>query len=121
MIYSNQGKFSFYSFLAEFDSTDGKQRQYTNDKLLYEDMVKNVESAAKREAVLIAAPRAFSKSIEENMAIIEAIEKTDPGELQRKVIQFTEDAIALVDESCRVNTAAAKSAPGEFLNRILEG
>ncbi len=41
MIYSNQGKFSFYSFLAEFDSTDGKQRQYTNDKLLYEDMVKN--------------------------------------------------------------------------------
>lgn len=41
MIYSNQGKFSFYSFLAEFDSTDGKQKQYTNDKLLYEDMVKN--------------------------------------------------------------------------------
>ena len=41
MIYSNQGKFSFYSFLAGFDSTDGKQRQYTNDKLLYEDMVKN--------------------------------------------------------------------------------
>lgn len=41
MIYSNQGKFSFYSFLAEFDSTDGKQVQYTNDKLLYEDMVKN--------------------------------------------------------------------------------
>lgn len=92
-----------------------------NAKMLYEDMVKNVESAAKREAVLIAAPRAFSKSIEENMAIIEAIEKTDPGELQRKVIQFTQDAIALVDESCRVNTAAARSAPGEFLNRILEG
>lgn len=41
MIYSNQGKFSFYSFLAEFDSAEGKQKQYTNDKALYEDMVKN--------------------------------------------------------------------------------
>lgn len=44
MIYSNsvnQGKFSFYSYLAEFDSAEGKQKQYTNDKAQYEEMVKN--------------------------------------------------------------------------------
>lgn len=41
MIYSNQGKFSFYSFLAEFDSAEGKQKQYTSDKVQYEEMIKN--------------------------------------------------------------------------------
>ncbi len=40
MIYSNQGKFSFYAFLASFDSTEGKQKHYMNDKVQYEVMVK---------------------------------------------------------------------------------
>lgn len=40
MIYSNHGKFSFYNSKVVFDSTEGKQSQYTNDVKQYEDMVK---------------------------------------------------------------------------------
>ena len=41
MIYSNQGKFSFYNYLVEFDSSEGKQKQFTNDVVQYEEMIKN--------------------------------------------------------------------------------
>ena len=89
--------------------------------MAFEDVIKNIESAAKREAVLAAAPRAFSKSVEENMALLEAIEKTDPGEMQRKVIQFTEDAVTQVNDSCRSLDAVKRSAPTEFLDNIAMG
>jgi len=92
-----------------------------NSRILYEDLIKGIESAAKKEAVIAAAPRAFSKSIEENIAIIEAIEKTDPGELQRTVMQLTTDAVALVDEACRLNSTSAGSAPAQFLERVITG
>ena len=97
-------------------------KQFQKDaKMAFEDVIKNIESAAKREAVLAAAPRAFSKSVEENMALLEAIEKTDPGEMQRKVIQFTEDAVTQVNDSCRSLDAVKRSAPTEFLDNIAMG
>jgi hypothetical protein len=92
-----------------------------DSKMLYEDLIKNIESAAKKEAVIAAAPRAFSKSVEENIAIIEAIEKTDPGELQRTVMQLTTDAVGLVDEACRLNSTSGGSAPAQFLERVITG
>jgi hypothetical protein len=97
-------------------------KQFQKDaKMAFEDVIKNIESAAKREAVLAAAPRAFSKSVEENMALLEAIEKTDPGAVQRKVIQFTEDAVSQVNDSCRALDAVKRSAPTEFLENISIG
>jgi hypothetical protein len=97
-------------------------KQFEKDaKMAFEDVVRNIESAAKREAVLAEAPRAFSKSVEENMALLEAIEKTDPGEVQRKVIQFTEDAVSQVNDSCRALDAVKRSAPTEFLENIAMG
>lgn len=92
-----------------------------DSKMLYEDLIRGIESAAKKEAVIAAAPRAFSKSVEENIAIIEAIEKTDPGELQRTVMQLTTDAVGLVDEACRLNSTSGGSAPAQFLERVITG
>jgi len=92
-----------------------------NSKVLYDDIIRNIESAAKREAVIAAAPRAFTKSMKENLAIIEAIDKTDPGELQRKVMQFTEDAIRQVDEACAVRGEVSPTSPSDLLQRIVLG
>jgi hypothetical protein len=97
-------------------------KQFEKDaRMAFEDVVRNIESAAKREAVIAAAPRAFSKSVEENVALMEAIEKTDPGELQRKVIQFTEDAVTQVNDSCAALDAVQRTAPTQFLTNIAMG
>jgi hypothetical protein len=96
-------------------------KEFQGAKVLYEDLINKIESAAKREAVIIAAPRSFSKSIEENIAILEAIEKTDPGELQRQVAQLTELAVTRVDDACRSNPAIAAAAPGQFLESVIRG
>ena len=92
-----------------------------NASLKFEEVVSGIESAAKNEAVIAQAQRAFTMSLDENMAIMEAIQKTDPGELQRKVMQFTEDAIWQVDEACRANFGKSSSAPTEFLERMIRG
>ena len=57
----------------------------------------------------------------ENLAIIEAIDKTDPGELQRKVMQFTEDAIRQVDEACAARGEVSPTSPSDLLERIVLG
>jgi hypothetical protein len=95
-----------------------------NASIAYKDMIEGIESAAKSEAVMHQAQKAFTMSIDENMAILEAVEKTDPGELQRKVMQFTEDAVARVNEECRLrfgefNTPAPP--PTQFLDRVIRG
>lgn len=92
-----------------------------NARILYDDIIRNIESAAKKEAVIAAAPRAFTKSIKENLAIIEAIDKTDPGELQRKVMQFTEDAVLQVDEACSARGRTSPTSPSDFLERVVTG
>jgi len=60
-------------------------------------------------------------SIDENLAILEAVQKTDPGELQRKVMQFTEDAVVRVDDACRARFGDTGPAPTQFLDRVVRG
>jgi hypothetical protein len=90
-------------------------KEFQSAKMLYEETIGKIESAAKREAVIIAAPRSFSKSIEENIAIMEAIEKTDPGALQRQVTQLTELAVDTVDSACRARSRIASNPPSQLL------
>jgi hypothetical protein len=93
-------------------------KEFQSARMLYEETIGKIESAAKREAVIIAAPRSFSKSVEENIAIMEAIEKTDPGAMQRQVTQLTELAVDTVDYACRANSAIRFTPPSQFLNEI---
>jgi hypothetical protein len=90
-------------------------KEFQSAKMLYEETIGKIESAAKREAVIIAAPRSFSKSIEENIAIMEAIEKTDPGAMQRQVTQLTELSVDTVDSACRARSIAAPTPPSQLL------
>ena len=90
-------------------------KEFKNARMLYEETIGKIESAAKREAVIIAAPRSFSKSIEENIAIMEAIEKTDPGAMQRQVTQLTELAVETVDDACRLRSRISPTAPSQLL------
>jgi hypothetical protein len=92
-----------------------------NASIAYKDMIEGVESAAKSEAVMHQAQKAFTMSIDENIAILEAVEKTDPGELQRKVMQFTEDAVVRVDDACRARFGQMAPAPTQFLDRVIRG
>jgi hypothetical protein len=90
-------------------------KEFQSARMLYEETIGKIESAAKREAVIIAAPRSFSKSIEENIAIMEAIEKTDPGAMQRQVTQLTELAVETVDDACRLRSRISPTAPSQLL------
>jgi hypothetical protein len=92
-----------------------------NASIAYKDLIQGIESAAKTEAVMHQAQKAFTMSIDENIAILEAVEKTDPGELQRKVMQFTEDAVVRVDEACRTRFGDLAPAPTQFLDRVVRG
>lgn len=92
-----------------------------NASIAYKDLIEGIESAAKTEAVMHQAQKAFTMSIDENIAILEAVEKTDPGELQRKVMQFTEDAVVRVDEACRARFGDLAPAPTQFLDRVVRG
>ena len=97
-------------------------QQFQKDaSIAYRDLIQGIESAAKAEAVMHQAQKVFTMSIDENMAILEAVQKTDPGELQRKVMQFTEDAVVRVDDACRARFGDTTSAPTQFLDRVIRG
>jgi hypothetical protein len=87
----------------------------------YKELVQGIEAAAKREAVMYQAQRAFTMSVDENMALLEAIEKTDPGEVQRRVMQFTDDVTARLDDMCRLRFGDAAPSPTQFLDRVIRG
>ena len=100
-------------------------KQFQKEALpAFEEMVKKIESAAKSEAVIYQARAVFNRSIEENMSLMKAIEATDPGELQRSIVKFTEDSMALVDDYCAINYASIggpKLSATEFLQQIAPG
>lgn len=97
-------------------------KQFEKDaKLAYQDLVEGIEAAAKDEAVMYQAQKVFTMSLDENLTIMEAVSKADPGELQRKVIQFTEDAVTRVDEACRARFGEMGSAPTDFLSKVIRG
>jgi hypothetical protein len=97
-------------------------QQFQKDaSIAYKDLIQGIESAAKAESVMHQAQKVFTMSIDENIAILEAVQKTDPGELQRKVIQFTEDAVVRVDDACRARFGDTGPAPTQFLDRVVRG
>lgn len=87
----------------------------------FNEMVAKIESAAKSEAVIYQARAVFNRSIEENTALMKAIEASDPGEIQKSVVKFTEDAVNLVDEFCATRfsvISGPKTTGTEFLQNL---
>ena len=70
----------------------------------FEEVITRIESAAKIEAVAFQAKSIFRVADDEAMTVFKAIESFDPGELQRQSVKFTDDALALIDETCRIGT-----------------
>lgn len=97
-------------------------KQFQKEALpAFNDMIKKIESAAKSEAVIYQARAVFNRSIEENMSLMKAIEAADPGDVQRSVVKFTEDAVDLVDVYCatRFNVIGGPKTTGtEFLQNL---
>lgn len=90
----------------------------------FDDMINKIQSAAKTEAVVYQARAVFNKSISDNITLMKAIDAVDPGELQRKVVQFTEDAITLVDDFCAARYSeigGPRLSATEFLQQIAGG
>ena len=88
--------------------------------LAYRDLIQGIESAAKAEAVMHQAQKVFTMSIDENIAILEAVQKTDPGDIQRKVMQFTQNSVEEVNDTCRALFGRTAPAPTEFLDETLK-
>lgn len=70
----------------------------------FEEIVTRIESAAKIEAVAFQAKAVFRIADDEAITLLKAVENFDVGELQRQTIKFTDDALALIDETCRIGT-----------------
>jgi len=84
----------------------------------FEEIIGMIESAAKSESVTYQLKTVFPMATKENLSLMKAIERIDLGELQQRTVNFTEDALALVDESCAL--LSAKPA-GTILNEIMRG
>jgi hypothetical protein len=92
-------------------------KQFKKDAALgFRELVEGIEAAAKREAILNQAPKIFTMSTKENMTLLEAIEKSDPGEIQRAVQRFTDDALDQVNASCRARFGS--TSPTDDLDRL---
>jgi hypothetical protein len=108
--------------LADNLAPEAVFKQFQKEALpAFNDMVKKIESAAKSEAVIYQARAVFNKSIEENIALMKAIEAADPGDVQRSVVKFTEDAVDLVDVFCATRfdvIGGPKTTGTEFLQSL---
>jgi hypothetical protein len=69
----------------------------------FQEMVDNIQAAAKQEAVIYQARAVFNRSINQNMSLMKVIDSLEPGELQKSVVEFTDNAISLVDDYCAWN------------------
>lgn len=69
----------------------------------FQEMVDSIQAAAKQEAVIYQARNVFNRSINQNMSLMKVIDSLEPGELQRSVVEFTDNAISLVDDYCAWN------------------
>jgi hypothetical protein len=80
----------------------------------FEEVIKNIESAAKDEAVALQLRTVFPVAIKDNISVMEAISRIDPGELQDRAVQWTVQALDTVDETCSV----AAGQPNIFLQMM---
>lgn len=67
-----------------------------------EDVIRGLESAAKADSVAYQLKTIFPAAVKENISLIKAIERIDPADLQLRTVKWTDDAMAMVDESCRL-------------------
>lgn len=103
------------------NATPGKIfTQFKNEALpRFEEIVSRIESAAKIESVAYHAKAVFKVVDDENISLMKAIEEYDVGELQKQSLKFTDDAMSLVDDTCRA--ANTGTAPSNFLGQVLGG
>ena len=95
----------------------------------FEEIVARIESAAKIESVAFHAKAVFKVVDDEGISLMKAIEDYDVGELQRQTLKFTEDAMQLVDDTCRAGARGVNRVDGlpagpagqSVLDRVLGG
>lgn len=111
--------------VAESSAPEAVFKQFQKEALpAFDDIIKKIQSAAKSEAITYQARAVFRKTSEENISIMQAIDAIDPGEVQKSVVKFTEDAIGLVDDFCAINYAnigGPKLSATEFLQQVAPG
>ncbi|MFY8211508.1 MAG: hypothetical protein ACOVLB_02405 [Candidatus Nanopelagicus sp.] len=111
--------------VAEDAAPEAVFKQFQKQALpAFNDIIAKIQSAAKSEAITYQARAVFRKTSEENISIMQAIDAIDPGEVQRSVVKFTEDAIGLVDDFCAINYAnigGPKLSATEFLQQVAPG
>lgn len=109
------------------DATPGKIfQQFKNEALpRFEEIVARIESAAKIESVAYHAKAIFKTVDKENISLMKAIEDYDIAEIQLQSLKFTDDAMQLVDDTCRATTrgVAPSGGPvgGNLLMQVLGG
>ena len=67
----------------------------------FDEVLQNIQSAARYDSVVAHAPELFRGAIDEQLTLVEAIQRTDLGDLQLATVKFTEDALDLIDDFCR--------------------
>jgi hypothetical protein len=88
----------------------------------FEEIVTQIESAAKVESVAFHAKSVFRLADDQDISLMKAVEDYDVGELQRQSLKFTEDAMQVVDDACAAVTRGGPSRSGDtLLDQVLGG
>ena len=87
----------------------------------FEETVQMIESAAKTESVVYQLRTIFPAAIADNISMMKAIERIDANDLQLKTVNWTEDAMARVDASCRMMTQGNADYGTSIANRVIGG
>lgn len=87
----------------------------------FEETVQMIESAAKTESVVYQLRTVFPAAIADNVSLMKAIERIDANDLQLKTVNWTEDAMARVDASCRMMTQGNADYGSSIINRVIGG
>ncbi len=103
------------------DATPGKIfQQFKNEALpRFEEVVARLESAAKIESVAYHAKAIFKIVDQENISLMKAIEDYDIADMQLQSLKFTDDAMGIVEDTCRATTRG--NFPPSLLNEVLRG
>lgn len=87
----------------------------------FEETIQMIESAAKTESVVYQLRTVFPAAIADNISLMKAIERIDANDLQLKTVNWTEDAMARVDASCRMMTQGNADYGSSIVNRVIGG
>ena len=84
--------------------------------LRYEQITKQLETAAKAESMAPQLERVFNMAAKERLSLVKAVDKMDPADVQKELRVLIDDFADAIDDMCK-----APGSQGVSINQVLGG